>query len=472
MAAPPRRPADFTPTLRSVRDDGDGGVVRRALMVMTGDNVTVHDLPADGEVTIGRGSDSAVCVDHPTLSRAHVTLRLGPQVEAIDLDSANGTFVRGARLPAGQPVEVAPYETLVAGDVTLVVQEVRAPAAGGDAARRPSGPVGRGAAPLLADPAMRRLYEVATRVARGAIGVLIVGETGAGKEVLAEFVHRSSPRAVAPLVRINCAGLPESLIESELFGHVRGAFTGADQARAGLIEAADGGTVLLDEVGELSPGAQAKLLRVLEDGRVTRLGASEPSAVDVRFVAATNRDLAAEVEADRFRRDLYYRLAGVVLAVPPLRARTDEIEPLARAFATEAAARLGAPAPALTDDAVAALRGHAWPGNVRELRAAMERTVLVADGAIDAAALALGPAPAAPAAPAAPEPAAPEPAASAPAASAPLADELADLERRRIVDALEQCGGNQTRAAELLGMPRRTLVKRLTQYGIKRPRGR
>jgi two-component system, NtrC family, response regulator AtoC len=465
MAAPPRQPADFTPTVRTAHDPDVPP--RRALMVIAGDAVEVHALPEAGEVTIGRGSGAAIAVDHPTLSRTHLALRLGPGIEAVDLGSANGTLLRGNRLPAHTPVEIAPYETLQVGDVALVVQEVRAPAAAAPAIARPSGPVdaSRAAAPLLADAAMRRLYDVAARVARGTIGVLVVGETGAGKEVLAEAVHRGSPRAARPLVRINCAALTESLVESELFGHERGAFTGAVQPRAGLIEAADGGTVFLDEVGELSPAVQAKLLRVVEDRRVTRVGATDARAVDVRFVAATNRDLGADVEAGGFRRDLYFRLAGVVLAVPPLRARPDEIEPLARAFVAEAAARIGAPPPALTDGALAALRAHAWPGNVRELRAAMERAVLVADGPIDVAALGLGQGAAPPGAPA--------PASAAPAApaAAPLADELADLERRRIVGALEQCGGNQTRAAELLGMPRRTLVKRLARYGIKRPRG-
>ncbi len=184
---------------------------------------------------------------------------------------------------------------------------------------------------------MRRLYDVAARVARGTIGVLIVGETGAGKEVVAEHVHRHSPRAGGPFVRVNCAALSETLVESELFGHERGAFTGADRATRGLLEAAEGGTVLLDEIGELPPAMQAKLLRVLEDRQVTRVGAmSSREEVDVRFVAATNRDLEADVAAGTFRRDLYFRIAGAVLAIPPLRARLDEIEPLARAFLADA----------------------------------------------------------------------------------------------------------------------------------------
>jgi two-component system response regulator AtoC len=322
-------------------------------------------------------------------------------------------------------------------------------------------------APLLVDPAMRALYEVAARVARGTIAVLVVGETGAGKEVLADFLHRRSPRAAAPFVRINCAALTESIVESELFGHDRGAFTGAATPRVGLIEAADGGTVLLDEVGELTLPVQAKLLRVLEDRSITRVGATSARVVDVRFLAATNRDLSAEVAAGRFRRDLYFRLAMTVLAVPPLRARVEEIEPLARTFLADAAARLHVPAPALTTAALAALRGHGWPGNVRELKAAMERAVLVADGVVDVGDLPLGGG--AVTVPAGPLPPTPARRGRRPNA---LHAELTMLERQRILDALEQCGGNQTRAAALLDIPRRTFVKRIAKHGIRRPRDR
>jgi transcriptional regulator with PAS, ATPase and Fis domain len=301
--------------------------------------------------------------------------------------------------------------------------------------------------PVLVDPAMRRLYDVAARIARGTISVLVVGETGAGKEVLTEFVHARSLRASKPFVRINCAALSESLIESELFGHERGAFTGAAHDRAGLIEAADGGTVMLDEIGELSPAMQAKLLRVLEEGAVTRVGATSPRKLDVRFIAATNRDLAGDVEAKLFRRDLYFRIAGAVLAIPPLRERPAEIEALARAFLADAAARLGE-SRTLSPAAFDALRAHAWTGNVRELKSAIERAVLISGEVIAPDDLGL--------------------VATRPSATAPsLASELDALERHRIRDALARCNGNQTRAAALLGMPRRTFVKRLGQYRLR-----
>jgi DNA-binding NtrC family response regulator len=241
------------------------------------------------------------------------------------------------------------------------------------------------------------------------------------------------------------------LIEAELFGHERGAFSGADRARAGFIESAAGGTVLLDEVGELPLPVQAKLLRVLEDHQITRVGASSSRRVDVRFLAATNRDVEGEVAAGRFRRDLYFRLSGVVLEIPPLRARPAEIVPLAETFAREAAERQGRRPPRLAEATAAVLRAHSWPGNVRELRNVIERALLLADGdTIEPAHL---------------------PAAlstARPALDGTLSADLAELERRRIVEALERCGGNQTRAAALLGMPRRTLVKRLSEYGIRR----
>jgi two-component system, NtrC family, response regulator AtoC len=440
---------------------------RRSLVVMSGADVYVHPLPEAGEVTVGRGSWCNVRIDHPSLSRTHLAFVLGAGIAVVDRGSANGTVVRGTRLDANAQIAIGSNDIVVAGDIALVVQEVgaRADAAVRPAAARPSGRIdGAASGPLLLDPAMQRLYEVAARVARGAIGVLIVGETGAGKEVLAEFVHRSSPRAGRPLVRLNCAALTDSLVESELFGHERGAFTGAVRERAGLLETADGGTVMLDEAGELSPSIQAKLLRVIEDRQVMRVGSSRARAVDVRFVAATNRNLEAEVAAGRFRRDLYFRLAGVVLEVPPLRERPVEVEALARAFLAEASARLDGAAPVLAAAAVDALRSHDWPGNVRELRNVIERAVLVQGGGrIEVADLRLS----ARAEVAPPVVAAVEPAA---AGDTSLPDELAEIERRRILDALETCAGNQSRAAVLLGMPRRTFVKRLTRYGIARPR--
>jgi two-component system, NtrC family, response regulator AtoC len=442
---------------------------RRTLVVVRGAEVEARPLPLTGEVSVGRGDDADVKIDDPSVSRLHLTIGLDPHgVIVVDRGSANGTTLRDVRLPVGVPVQIAPNEAFAIGDVVLAIQEIGARPTTAVAATpaRPSGTVAARVEPIVLDPRMKQVYDLAARVARGTISVLLTGQTGTGKEVLCEFLHRSSGRAAAPLIRVNCAAFSDTLVEAELFGHDKGAFTGATADRRGLIEAADGGTVFLDEIGELPAALQAKLLRVLEDRAVLRVGSTAPRPVDVRFVAATNRDLEADVDGGRFRRDLYFRLAGVVLAIPPLAERPEEIDALARQFAVEVAGRLGRPAPRLAADAVAALRAHKWTGNVRELRNAIERAVLITEGdVIDAAALGL------PVEPQGPPPAsqtAPPPSASSPTLTA----ELADLEKQRILDALDACGGNQTRAAARLGMPLRTFVKRLTAYGIPRPRKR
>ena len=424
------------------------GPVRRVLVVMIDDDVATHELPSSGEVVIGRGQGAGVHVKHSSVSRAHAAIELGDVVRVRDLGSANGTSLRGARLPANRAIEIGANEAFQVGDATIVVQERRALVKA--APRGAAGSDGSAIAPIVLDPATRNVFELARRVAAGTIGVLVVGESGVGKDVVAREIHAASPRASGPFVAINCAAIADTLIESELFGHERGAFTGAGAAKPGLLESAHGGTAFLDEVGELSPAAQAKLLRVIEDRRVLRVGAVEPRAVDVRFVAATNRDLEAAAAAGEFRADLFFRLAGIVLDVPPLRERRSEIEPLARAFAATSAAQLGRATPELTPDAVAALVAQAWPGNVRELRNVVERAVLLAGDRITAAELA--------------------PRARASSSSSPPAAAGDDDERAKIVAALDRCAGNQTRAAALLGMPRRTLVKRLAQYGIPRPK--
>lgn len=433
---------------------------RRTLLVIDGDAINVRELPLVGEVTIGRGPSNDIRIDHPSISRHHLVLRLAEDaITAIDQGGANGTTVRGVRLPSRVAVAIAANEALGLGELVVAVQEVRALPPSARASDRSNGTVTSSRRePIVLDPAMSRIYELATRVARGTISVLIVGETGTGKEVLAEYVHDMSPRAKGPLVRINCAALSDALIESELFGHEKGAFTGAVRERQGLIEVADGGTIVLDEIGEMPIAMQAKLLRVLEDRALLRVGGAKRYPVDVRFVAATNRDLDAEVAVGRFRRDLYFRIAGAILAIPPLRERPQEIVALARAFAAEAAARLGRAVPTLDATTIAMLRKHEWPGNARELRNEIERAVLLADEAITPDLLTLSGVRSAPVPPAA-KPPAPQ-----------LTDELAALERQRILAALEQCNGNQTRAAKALGMPLRTFVKRIAAYGLTRSR--
>jgi len=317
-------------------------------------------------------------------------------------------------------------------------------------------------------PEMRRVHLLAKRAAGSNINVLIVGETGVGKEVLAEIIHGLSPRAQKPFVRINCATLSPTLFEAELFGHERAAFTDAREAKPGLLETAEGGTVLLDEIGELPFPLQAKLLRVIETREVMRVGAVKARTIDVRLLAATNRVIEDEVARGAFRQDLYYRLNGISLLIPPLRARVDEIEPLARSFA-EAAAKLSErPVPTLSPAAIKLLRTYPWPGNIRELRNAIERALLLSTGdAITPEDLPLEKMRGTPVAMERVPDAAPRIAQSF--AVAPL-DEQSRQDYERIVESLSLCSGNQTRAAKLLGMSRRTFCARLKAYNIPRPR--
>jgi transcriptional regulator with GAF, ATPase, and Fis domain len=324
--------------------------------------------------------------------------------------------------------------------------------------------------PLIRDEKMRRIYELLDKLALTHIPILVLGETGVGKELIAEWVHRHSARADAPLVKLNCAGLTESVVESELFGHERGAFTGATNLHAGLFERADGGTLLLDEIGELPARTQAKLLRVLESGELQRVGGTLTRFVSVRVIAATHRDLAAMVERGEFRQDLFFRLNAAIVDVPPLRERSSEIVPLAELFLERYAERMHRPPLELDRDATAALLAYDWPGNVRELRNVIERAAAMTDdGRISAVALALNTR-------LRRKPQASEEAriASAPTIG-PLAfgdirSELRAFERARIIAALETTMGNQTRAAKLLGVSRRTLSNKLTMHGLERPR--
>jgi two-component system, NtrC family, response regulator AtoC len=314
---------------------------------------------------------------------------------------------------------------------------------------------------LLNDPAMLELERVIERVAPAAVTVLILGETGVGKELVASLLHERSRRNTGPYVCLNCASLPEPLLESELFGYERGAFTGAVASKLGLLEVCDGGTVFLDEVAELPLALQAKLLRAIEAREVMRIGSTRSRDIDVRFIAATHRDLEREVGAGRLREDLYYRLNCVTLRVPPLRERGSEIAPLARLFLAEGCARFGIPLRSFSAAALNALCAYAWPGNLRQLKNVVERAALLsADLIIEPCCLEL------PEAIIQPEPPQGGRAQSAGTMLAPSVDP----EGERIATALLSCGGNQSRAAKLLGMPRRTLVRKIARLGLPRPR--
>ena len=320
---------------------------------------------------------------------------------------------------------------------------------------------------VIRDPAMASLRHSIARVAPAPICVLFLGETGAGKDVAASILHELSPRADKPFVGLNCANLPESLLESELFGHERGSFTGAVASKPGLMETADGGTVFLDEVGDLALPLQAKLLRVMESREVTRLGGLRSRTIDVRFVAATNRDLEQEVAKGTFRKDFYYRINCVTLVVPPLRQRSLDIEALAHLFLESACARFQSPPLTFAAETLAALNSYSWPGNVRELSNVVERAVLMAPKHVIEPAhlgLTLAPPGLLPSDCVVQQTSVPQPVTAWPQGTPEESDS------QRIARALIECGGNQTRAAKVLGIPRRTLVRRLALLGLPRPR--
>jgi DNA-binding NtrC family response regulator len=313
---------------------------------------------------------------------------------------------------------------------------------------------------ITEDPQTKRVFKLVERVAPSDITVLIHGETGSGKEVVAAALHKASKRGSGPYVRLNCASIPETLLESELFGHERGAFTGAEKRKHGYFEAASSGTIFLDEIGEISAGVQAKLLRVLENRTITRVGGTDEIGVDVRVVCATNRDLEKEVQAGRFREDLFYRITPFTIVVPALRDRPADILPLAEAFTLQSAKALGIDLPVLSQDAKDRLTSYHWPGNVRQLRNAMERAVvLAAEGIVEVEHL--------------PDRVrAAEGTGRAPVVvgdATDMREQIADIEKQSIERALADCGGNQTKAARKLGLSRRALIYKMEKHGLKKP---
>jgi len=298
------------------------------------------------------------------------------------------------------------------------------------------------------DPAMKPVVSAIEKVAKTSATVLLLGESGTGKEVAARAIHAQSPRAQKPFMAINCAALSETLLESELFGHEKGAFTGATDRQRGRLELADGGTFFLDEVGELKSELQAKLLRVLQERRFERVGGSRTLEVDVRWVAATNRDLRAMIDAGTFREDLYHRLAVFPIKLPPLRERKSDLLPIAKTLLQRIGSDLKQKTPKLTADAEARLLSASWRGNVRELANALERGAILADGApIDASHLWVDESP-------------------APKSGGGIRP-LAELEHDAILAALDAVGGNRRKAAELLGIGERTLYDKLKKYGVE-----
>jgi two-component system response regulator AtoC len=394
-----------------------------------------------------------------------------PECDAAAAEQAARSLLDRARTRGGAAVDVAvgvagfPEHGITPGG--LIARALAALAAVHDRGADAVGVPPAETAPLvgeivIGEPQMVRVYELVRKVADHPITVLIAGETGTGKEVVASAIHAASSRRDGPQVRLNCASMPETLLESELFGHEKGAFTGADRRKLGYFEAAHGGTLFLDEIGEMTPALQAKLLRVLEQRRITRVGGTDEIEVDVRVVCATHRDLEAESRAGTFRADLFFRISAFTIYVPALRDRPAEIELLAQHFLRQCAAQTRQRVPLLSLAAVAALRRHAWPGNVRELRNAIERAmVLHSSGVIQVEDL-------------------PDSIREARAVAQPVTpsvslggmrDQIADMERATIAAVLESCGGSQTEAAKQLGISRRTLIYRMEKHGLKPPPG-
>ena len=313
-------------------------------------------------------------------------------------------------------------------------------------------------------PGMREVLDVLELAAPTDATVLVTGESGTGKELLARALHYTSPRAEGPFLSVNCGAFSETLLESELFGHVRGAFSGAYQDKKGLVEVCDKGTFFLDEIGELSPALQVKLLRLLEDRRVLPVGATTPRRIDVRFVCATNKDLEVEAAAGRFRADLYYRINVMTLRIPPLRERRRDIPLLAAHFIAKYTRKQGKSITGISPQARAALEAHTWPGNVRELENTIQRAVTLTTGeTIEVPQLGL---PGASRAASGPRPALG--AVVLPPEGVALEELLADLERRYLVAALEQTGGHLTNAAKLLGISFRAIRYKVKKYELER----
>ena len=398
-------------------------------------------------------------VDSVTVYSPGVLLILAPELGLADAERAARWLVRER---SGEPQLGCGVASTVAGSAHVLIAAVSGACRATNSSQRVVSASAeqeapdRDEAPVLQSPRMIALYRAAERVASHIAPVLILGETGTGKELVARHIHSAGIRRDKPFVALNCAAIPRELVEATLFGHERGAFTGASEQRRGVFEEANGGTLFLDEIGELPLPAQAALLRVLETKQLTRVGSVRAVAVDVRVISATHCDLEAMVRARTFRADLYHRLNVLILRVPPLRERPEEITALAQHFNALVRRGTAGESTALPAEVIDRLQGYSWPGNVRELRNAIERAVLMCTGdEITVADL--------------PEQlmaAAPEPRINGDQGQ--FADQLRNLEVDLIRDALRRSGNNQTQAARLLNMPLRTLVYKIRAYGLRK----
>ncbi|MEO1480504.1 MAG: sigma 54-interacting transcriptional regulator [Myxococcota bacterium] len=434
-------------------DRGDESVGAMTKTLVQGDKqVATYQLVLEGEswpvdikgVVLGKAESNDVVIADPYASGTHARVILEEgRVMVEDLDSRNGVFVDGAKIGVGEARD---------GSVIRVgTTELRLERLDGESARISQEQQAVLSAWVGRSPVSKRVRTLVSRLAQNAAPVLITGETGTGKEVTASILHRAGSRASGPFVALNCGALTPTLIESELFGHEKGAFTGATGRKAGAFESANGGTLFLDEIGELPEALQPQLLRVLETQAVRRVGSSDTVAVDVRVVAATNRDLPTEVEAGRFRADLYHRLAVLGIELPSLRDRRADVADLARHFVAMVAPE--SEPVTLSSDAIEKLELHTWDGNVRELRNVIQRAVLmraadvIGPDDISFSLSSLG---------------------NVVSARSQLSSRrLSDVERAAIIDALVHTKGNRTEAAKVLGISRSTLHRKLDEYSIE-----
>ncbi|MGE0788713.1 MAG: sigma 54-interacting transcriptional regulator [Sandaracinaceae bacterium] len=463
--AAPQTESSFRGT--QVTDDGTGPKIlehsHRLLVVDGPDRGLEVEIKAT-KLTIGSSSSNDLVLTDTTVSRRHALLAVeGERYVLRDLESTNGSVVDGTPV---REAFLAPGARVQLGDTHIIFQPrkkwERIDVRHADHFGALYGTTG----------AMRSVFALLAKLSPTDLSCILVGETGTGKELAARAIHDHSPRAGKPFIVVDCGAISENLIESELFGHERGAFTGADRQRTGAFEAAHGGTVFLDEIGELPVELQPKLLRVLERREVKRLGSTKLSEIDVRVVAATHRDLPGMVKVNTFREDLYYRLAEVVVELPPLRERIEDIPVIAQRILSDFA--IDGPVPALGDDAIAALSRRAWPGNVRELRNVLKRAVVLAHGPNltardlqldsagplrDVASLA------------------PPSAAGAPEAPLEVAEDLpikeardrwvAPMEREYLLRVIKRCDGDLDKAATEAGIHRKSLERLLRQHGLK-----
>jgi two-component system response regulator AtoC len=409
-------------------------------------------------VVVGRKKPSEIVVADPAVSRQHARfVRKQDEVWVEDLDSRHGTFLGSRRITRER---IGAFEEVSLGEVRVMLAATRSTAPG----EPDIGAIAEGEI-VIESARMKRLYADVVQAARGRLPVLVIGETGTGKEHVVRAIHRASARRAKPLVAVNCAAIAPSLLESVLFGHERGAFTGAYQRSQGVFERAHGGVLFLDEVGDLANGAQVALLRALETQKFARVGGTAEISVDVQFIAATHCNLEAMVEAGTFRRDLYFRLNGIQLPLPPLRERVEEIGPLTRLFLAKACREWGLPPREISPQASDALARCAWPGNVRQLRYAVERAALLANGPLitladlpqDVAGGLGGTSSSMPLLAAA--------SFAGTGNDLDLRLQLKEFERRLFEEALRCAAGNRQEAAKLLRIPQRTFFRKLRAHG-------